>query len=266
MSKFKRCNTGLVLLIFTILFSFSCSSEEAQKIIRVGTTPNYPPLIFKTKNKYLGIEAELATLLSKELRCEIKYIEIPMNSIFSALEEGKVDMIMSGISVTYERQSQVQFLFPFMTISQMAIVRTENEPDYESVDDIYNSKAKFGFEQGTTGELFVKENIPLSEKFPFPSPDKGLLALKEKKIDIFIYDSPLIWKITNENQDQDFAGLFWPLTEEDVAWAVNKNNAELNHLINMAILKWKKNGTLNRVINRWIKVKRTFVAWAEMEE
>jgi ABC-type amino acid transport substrate-binding protein len=265
----RSCRLFLVFFISLIsLTSFCAYSAEkpaAKKPLRVGTTPDYPPLIFKKDGKYAGIEAELAVLLSKELGREIEFVDLPMEAIFSALQEGKVDMIMSGISVTWERQKLARFLFPFMTINQMAVVRTEMENNFESPDSIYNTKLKVGYGKGTTGELLVLENIRNAQMKAFSFPKEALDALKKKEIDLFIYDSPYIWNLVSENRGKDLTGLFWPLTEEDLAWAVSLNDSELADTINDIVVKWKRNGTTTKIVNRWIRVKRTLVAYGDVK-
>ncbi|MBN2144595.1 MAG: amino acid ABC transporter substrate-binding protein [Candidatus Aureabacteria bacterium] len=232
----------------------------AEPALRVGTTPDYPPLIFKKDGKYEGIEAELAALLSKELGRKIVFVDLPMDSIFSVLQDGKVDIIMSGISVTWERQKLARFLFPFMTINQMAVVRKDMESHFESPESIYNTNRKVGFGKGTTGELLVRENMKNAQGIAFSSPDEALSALNKKEIDLFIYDSPYIWNFFNEKKDSELTGLFWPLTEEDLAWAVRQSDTELADRVNNIVVKWKRNGTTAKIIHKWIRVKRTIVA------
>ena len=265
MSKFRFLLLSLFIsLIFIEPLAFSGVTEPAKKVLKVGTTPDYPPLIFKKDGVYSGIEAELAAMLSRELGLEIVFIDMPMSEIFSSLESGKVDMIMSGISVTRERKKQVRFLFPFMTINQMAVVRKEMENGFASAESIYDTSLKVGYGKGTTGELLVKENMKKAKGIAFNSPNSGLEALEKKEIDLFIYDSPYIWNLFNEKKEKELSGLFWPLTEEDIAWAVSLKNEKLAETINDLVIKWKRNGTTTKIMNKWIRIKRTFVAYGEV--
>ncbi|HTO56355.1 MAG TPA: transporter substrate-binding domain-containing protein, partial [Pseudomonadales bacterium] len=71
-------------------------------------------------------------------------------------------------------------------------------------------------------------------------------------------DAPTIWRISGglENHDPDLRGLYRPLTEERLAWAVRKDDEALRERLNQTLLRWQEDGQAEAVLDRWIPVRR----------
>jgi ABC-type amino acid transport substrate-binding protein len=85
--------------------------------------------------------------------------------------------------------------------------------------------------------------------------------LENNQIDFFIQDAPAVWRVTGGfmNEHPTLTGLYRPLTTEYLAWAVPKDNPELLAQLNNILKRWKKDGTLDDVIDDWITVKKTTI-------
>jgi polar amino acid transport system substrate-binding protein len=82
--------------------------------LRIGMTPNYPPLVFKREGAVVGIEADFAARLGQFLQRKIELVELPWPLLIPALQQGHIDVIMSGMSVTPERERTVLFAEPYL--------------------------------------------------------------------------------------------------------------------------------------------------------
>src|SRR5262249_52015304 len=91
--------------------------------IRVGGTPNYPPLIFKEDGQLRGLEADFARQIGEDTGAKIVFVELPWEEEIPALEKNKVDVVMSGLSVTEDRAARVAFVTPYAEVGQMALIR-----------------------------------------------------------------------------------------------------------------------------------------------
>jgi ABC-type amino acid transport substrate-binding protein len=91
--------------------------------LRVGLTPNYPPVVFKEQGTITGLEADIARGVGEELGRPIAFVELAWEDLIPALEGGRIDVIMSGMFVTPVRQHRVRFVKPYLRIGQMAIIR-----------------------------------------------------------------------------------------------------------------------------------------------
>jgi polar amino acid transport system substrate-binding protein len=223
--------------------------------LRVGLTPSCPPVVFKHDGKLVGVEVDLARELGHDLARSVELIELPWEHLIPALNRGRVDIIMSGMSITTYRQKHVSFVDPYMRISQMAIIRAEDAGRFGRPEALYNTAGRVGFATGTTGELFARANLLEAKLRPFKDAGDGIGALRSGEIDFFVHDAPTVWHLTADPSERELIGLHWPLTHEHLAWAVRKSDGALRRQLNTIVVQWKRNGRLDAILNRWITVR-----------
>ncbi len=233
-------------------------------VLRIGITPDYPPLIFKvnapktfsdprgTGGEIKGVEVDFGNLLAKGLQRTPQFIELPWEELIPALIGGKIDMIMSGMSITDARKVRVDFAEPYMKSGLMTLMRTEDAPRYPTLESIKQSFANVGVVKGTTGEVFVRRNFTRTQSIiPLLRASDSVYPIKNRRIDLLVHDGPAIAWLVSENE-ADLKGFWEPFNEEQLAWAVNRGDKELLVLVNSMIRKWKNDGTLREVLKHWL--------------
>ena len=235
-----------------------CASPDKNKktgqLLRIGVCPNYPPVIYKKDGKISGIEADLAQYISDELSSPIEFVEIPFAELIPSVEKGKVDIIMSGLSLTETRQKKVRFVEPYFNIGQMALIKKSEAKRFSSFKGIYETEEKVGCQKGTTAEIFIKENMPKAKLETFENPVKAIKALKAGSLDIYIGDAPYVLNTLNDNKNLE--ALNWLLTTESLAWAMPKNEG-YNYIydkLNNIVLHAKQNGTMRKILNNYFEI------------
>jgi ABC-type amino acid transport substrate-binding protein len=88
----------------------------------------------------------------------------------------------------------------------------------------------------------------------YADPDAAFQALREHKVDLYIHDAPTSWRLASDRDNQDMLGLFRALTEEQLAWAVRKDNTLLAARVNAALAQLQSTGTIRAIQNYWIPV------------
>ena len=251
---------SLLRLGFLCLFIFltSCSNYVVPKL-RVGVSPDYPPIIYKDGGQIVGVEADFAHALALELGMEVEFVELPWNMIIPALNQRHIDIIMSGMSVTEERSQLVNFSDSYFSISQMLLVRKNEMGMFRKPGRGYyvRSGLTVGVATGTTGENLVKQYLPENRIISFPNVSNGTLALKSGKIDCFLHDAPTIWRYA-DGSDPQLAGVYWEIGKENLAWAISKNNPNLLRDIRKITEKWRFNGTSAKIVTKWIPTRVTY--------
>ncbi len=259
--NFKITNRRMHLMrtIFVMAMAILLSGCATQKIddiaatinrkeIRVGIEPSFKPLIFKSEGKLLGIEPELARRACKFAGAKIVFCETPWNDLIPALEAGRIDVIMSGMTITPERAKRVDFTTPYIRAGQMALMRTADVAEFSSAAKIKATTRKVGYIQGTTGDVFVSANCPKAAKAPFKTTAEGINSLAAKKIDVFIIDAPVVWEMSNPS----LTPLLEPLTDESLGWAVRKNDKAMLNGLNKCLEQMKRDGTLELIKKKWV--------------
>ncbi|MCM8538146.1 MAG: transporter substrate-binding domain-containing protein [Lentisphaeraceae bacterium] len=251
--KFTRYVAQL-LILFCLLANFSCSSQS--KTLRVGVSTNYPPVIFKEYGTVKGMEADFAYELANELGYKVEFVETEWNDILYSLNSGKVDIIMSGMSVTPTRSAQVSFATPIMDISQMLLIRRNEIGHFRKPGNGYyvNSNMKIGVSKGTTGEQLARKYLPKHRIALFHDVGSGAKALREGVIDCYIHDSPTIWSYAMKD-DSELIGVYWKLSTEKVAWAIKRGNFALLNQVNAVLKKWRYSGKTSRIVSKWVPYK-----------
>jgi len=247
--------TRISILFLGVLLFAGCASAqmaEIQKELRVGISPNYPPVIFRQNDNIMGIEADLAGKLGVELNQPVRFVALPWEEQIPALMDGRIDIIMSGMSVTKAREVRIVFTEPYLKSGLVAAFRAEDTKKYISKDSILNGFVTVGAVKDTTGDAFVKKNFPNAvRKTFFPMARDGASELKRRAIDIFVNDAPnIIWTVS-ENE-ADIAALWEPLTEEYLAWGVRKEDGKFLMDVNSILGRWKQNGTLHEILRHWL--------------
>ena len=230
-------------------------STASKTLLRVGLTANYPPVVDKVDGKLVGIEIDLAHEVGKDLGMRIEFVELPFEQLIQALTGGDIDVIMSGMSITAEREKKIAFTKPYMHIGQMAVTRIDEIQKLGSVTALLNAPITVGFEPATTGEIFVKTNMRMAKPQPVASPQAAVAALRSREIDVFIHDAPTAWRIGSDPAYQDLIGLYWPLTDEYLAWGVRIPDQALRKALSDKIAIMDKDGRLSRITRKWIKVR-----------
>lgn len=220
--------------------------------LRVGVTPDSPPLCFKVEDQYEGVEIDLARLLGKELNRPVVFVELPWAEQITALKDGKTDIIMSGMTVTRDREEEVAFSPPYLNFGQMSLVRKNMRARYTSVRSLLDTSAKVAVIPETTGADFVKENFKNADVVTYETPNAAIDAVVTSKADIFVYDSPVIQYLGGKREMEEIVPVNITLTIEYLAWAMRKDDEKLQKQVAEALIEFENDGRLKTVLNRWL--------------
>jgi polar amino acid transport system substrate-binding protein len=239
------------LLLLCALFSAGLAADP----LRVGLSGDYPPLHYQQEGRVVGIEADNAVSVGKILDREVEFIVLEFDQLIPALLSGKIDVIMSGFSVTAERTEQVMFTDSYLRIGQMAIMHKDKLGRYSQPWAVYSEGIRVGVEPGTTGESFARRDLKDAVLSRYENAEAAFAALRADEIDLYIHDAPTSWQLANSGENEDLISLYAPLTEEQLAWAVRPGQHDLMLQLNRALGDMRSSGTLSYILNRWIPVR-----------
>lgn len=225
---------------------------EAKKTLVMATNATFPPYEYYDGESIVGIDAEIAQAIADKLGMELKIEDMEFNSIINAVQNGSVDFGMAGMTVTEDRLKSVDFSDSYATGVQVVIVKEDS--DIASVDDLTGKK--IGVQLSTTGDIYAsytpdnggfgEENV---EKY-----SKGadaVIALTQGKVDAVIIDNEPAKEFVKANEGLKI--LETEFVSEDYAIAFAKNNTELKDKVNTALNELIKDGTVQKIIDKYIK-------------
>jgi polar amino acid transport system substrate-binding protein len=240
--------TGVVVVL---LLQAGILLADDKPPLRVGVTLGLPPMVFKQNDQITGIEADFARALGKELGREVKFVELDWEDEIPTLLDGKIDIIMSSMSITTARQIRVAFCDPYMQTGQMALIRRESMYEYAFGFPVA-PQGTIGVKKATTGDFLVQQEFPRSKRKEFSSGEDAAKALIKKRINVFVSDATLVWWLASEHEADGLTPVPTLLTNEQLAWAVRKSDTNLLASANTVMAKWQKDGTAMGIIKRWL--------------
>ncbi len=245
-----------ILLLSTIIFLSGCRTIKQdtpldKDALRVGISSTYPPIIFRQGKQVAGVEADLARDLAKALGRKLIWVELKRDQLIPSLIEGKIDIIMSGMSVTDLRMMRITFADPYIETGQMALMRHSSAARYDSPESIMESSARIGVQDGTTGDVFVQTRCQHASKVRLDKPEDAMFYFKGNRIDMFIYDAPTIMLMASQHE-AEVVPLWRLLTNENLAWGVRRQDSDLLTAINSLLAEWRQNGELAKILDRWM--------------
>lgn len=228
----------------------SADAGEAP-VLKIGVTPNYPPIVFKQGANVVGIEPEFARELGRELGRPVRLVEVEWEKQIDALLSGSIDMIMSGMTITDARKVRIAFSNPYLTQGLMAMCRARDAKKYDSLDKIKDANVVFGAERGSTAEVYVQHQCLKKIKMVPVAPRDAAFFVASKRVDLLIHDGPAVMWMASENE-AELAAIPLLLNTELYGWGLRKSDDALLAEVNRALAKWMADGTLNRIVGKWL--------------
>jgi polar amino acid transport system substrate-binding protein len=243
--------TAFTVFAATLTLAGEPAPGSGARVLRVGVTANSPPMVIKQGNDTAGLEADFARALGRQLGREIQFVEVPWEDLIDALDENKIDIIMSSMSITRARQFRIAFCDPYLRISQMALVRAADRYRFAPFSTSMANVA-VGVKKATTGDLLVQQEFPKAKRKYYKSGDDAAKALKKGSIELFIDDSTMIWYLAGTYEADGLVVAPMTLSDELLAWGVRRSDAELLASVNEFLKKFKESGDMDKVMQRWI--------------
>ena len=222
------------------------STVEPGKLI-MSTNAAFPPYEMTTDSgEFEGIDIETAQAIADKLGLELQIDDMDFDAALLAVQQGKSDMVMAGVTVTDERQNVMDFTDSYATGIQSIIVKEDS--DIASVDDLAGKK--IGTQRGTTGYLYCSDDFGDENIVAY---DDGLTAvqmLNNGQVDCVVIDNAPAKEFVAANPGLKLLDTAY--VEESYAIGVGKGNTELKDAINTALEELKADGTLQAIVDKYI--------------
>lgn len=219
-------------------------SGEGGKLV-MATNAEFPPYEYHEGDEIIGIDAEIAAAIAEELGMTLEIEDMAFDSIITAVSGGKADMGLAGMTVDPDRQKNVNFSDTYAKAAQVIIVKEDSE--IAGPDELAGKK--IGVQLGTTGDIYA-EDIEDAEVERYNKGMEAVQALQQDKIDAVVIDGEPAKVFVAENEGLKV--LDEPLTEEEYAIAIAKDNDELLEKVNSALATLKDSGKLDEIVAKYI--------------
>ena len=222
--------------------------------LRVGFESGYMPFeMTDKKGEFVGFDIDMAKEMAKAMGVKFVPVNTAWDGIIPALTTKKFDIIMSGMTITQERNLKINFADPYIIVGQTILLNKKLAGKVNSYKDLNNPKYIVTSKLGTTGEMAVKRLIPKATYKSFETEPEAALEVVNGKADAFVYDLPYCAVFNAQQGKGKLIFLDTPFTFEPLAWAINKGDPDFLNWLNNFLRQVKNDGRYEQIYNKWIK-------------
>lgn len=214
-------------------------------VIRVGSSPDWPPYEYLEAGEFTGFEVELMEMIAERLGLEVEWVEMGFDLIIPEVKDKAIDLGVSGFSIYPERMEVVQYTMPH-SITEGQIIMLKSRLDelgitgLDSVGELDELGLTCGAQVGTTQQAELQEKAPGALK----TYEDYLVALEDLKrgaIDSIYAETPVTswWILEAEKAGEEpmvviYRRPYWPVAfvaHRDADILVDKIDGTLAEII-----------------------------------
>ena len=241
----KKIRLGALLATSMAMPSFA--ADLAGRVLNIGSDTTYPPHEFIEDGVVKGFDVDVVAAICEKINCSANWVTTAWDGIFAALADGQFDMVVSGVSITEERDKIVDFSDPYIVVQQGVLMRVEDAG--KTIDDFKSGALRLASQNGTTNaqlgeELVGRDNLQLFDSF-----NNAVVAVRNGDADGVIIDST-----SAAAYEQEFAGeLAVEITglSSDPLGLVFQEGDGIQDAFNEGLAAIKADGTLNQLVLKW---------------
>ncbi|WP_370574685.1 basic amino acid ABC transporter substrate-binding protein [Methanomethylovorans sp.] len=262
----KRLNLLMVLVVIGLVAVSGCSDTQANGTVTedagasiakttyvIGTEPYFPPFEYADENNsgaIIGFDVDLIKAIAEDQGFSVEWKSLDFDALIPALQSGQIDIIVSGMTITDEREQSVDFSEPYINAG-LALAVAENNDQIKSVDDIQGKVA--AVQQGSTGaakaDEFKAQGL-IEDVIYLPHVNDIIMNIQSGRADFTINDLPVTLAYMNE-QPGVIKIVDDQLQSESYGFAVREGNTELREMINAGLANVKENGTYDEIMDKY---------------
>ncbi len=239
------------------VFFLSSASPVLDRILqrgelRVGTAASMPPLNMTTKTgEIIGLEIDLAETMATAMDVELKLEAMPFHELLPALETGRVDMVMSGMTITPKRNLKVAFIGPYFISGKALLTKIETLAAIQDPAEIDRREITLAALKGSTSQSFIEKTAPQAKLVTTENYDEAVALVIQGKVDALIADFPICVISAFRYPEHGLLPLISPFTYEPLGIAVPANDPLFINWVENYLNTLEGSGVLEDLTERW---------------
>jgi polar amino acid transport system substrate-binding protein len=222
--------------------------------LRVGMELAYPPFeMSDTRGAPCGVSVDLARALGGHLGREVEIVNIPFDGLIPSLKTGKIDAIISSMTVTEERRRSVDFSNPYLRTGLSLLVAASS--DVGGVEDLARGGRKVAVKRGTTGHLYAERELAGATVRVLDKETACVLEVVQGRVDAFLYDQLSVYRHWSKNRETT-KPVLTPFQREEWAVAVRKGNSALLAEVNEFLEAFRARGGFDELAGKYLSDER----------
>jgi polar amino acid transport system substrate-binding protein len=261
----KNLVLGVLIAVLAVWFTSCASSQQSEKqetsVINrvlergelvVGTAGSMPPFNFTSRSgEILGYEIDMARYLAKSLGVELRIETMDFSDLLPALEAGKLDLVMSSMTMTAERNTRVAFVGPYFISGKSFVTKIQTVATVEDVSEVNAPNWTFTALSGSTSQAFVEELLPDANHEFVADYNRAIELLRANSVDALVADLPICALTAMRYANEGFIYHTAPLTYEPIGIALPADDSLLINWLENRLGSLEGSGILEGLVLYW---------------
>lgn len=237
----------------------SSSSPVLDRILKrgelvVGTAANMPPLNMTTRSgEVVGMEPDLARYLADTMGVDLRLETMQFSKLIGGLKSGKLDMVMSSMTITPHRNLEVAFAGPYFISGKCVLTKMDALASVESASDINRANLRITALDGSTSAAFVEEMIPQAKLVAAPDYDSAVSRVFSGEADVMVADYPICLVTHARHPEAGLISVITRLTYEPIGIALPAGDPLLLNFVDNTLQGLAITGQLENLQDRWFE-------------
>ena len=220
----------------------------------VGMAGNMPPLNMTTKDgRVIGMEVDMAEMMADAMGVKANIKTMPFGELLAALDAGKVDMVMSGMTITPKRNLNYAFAGPYLISGKCLLSKKETIAGAKDTAEINSPDTRLAALAGSTSQEMVEMGAPEATLTTVQDYDAGVKMVLDGSVDALVADYPLCAVSLLRYPDQGLVSAFSLLSYEPLGIALPANDPLMVNWMENFINSMEGSGIIELLKLRWLE-------------
>ena len=262
-----RASRLLLLAVAAVLLLGGCQSLSGQQggghpprlqriltsgELRVGVSGNQPPLNMRSRSgNVIGLEIELVQALASSMGLRATLVQKNFAELLPALERGDVDLVISGMTITPERNARVAFAGPYLISGKSVLSKSKRVASVETPGELDDPSRSYAALAGSTSEAFVRDILPRARLVSTPDYDAAVALVLSDEVDAMVADYPICALSILRHPEAGLSMLTTPFTLEPLGIALPAGDPLFVNLVENYLSTLEGTGLLTQLKAKW---------------
>lgn len=220
----------------------------------VGTTGNMPPLNMTTKdNEVIGFEIDMARMMAEALGAELKVKTMAFHELLPALELKKVDIVISGMTITPVRNLRFAFVGPYFSSGKAFLAKSETIAKVTDATVLDSPTTRVAALKGSTSQDFVQTIMPKAQLTTTSDYDKAIQLVLQNEVHALVADYPICIVSLFRYPEAGFISIHTTLTYEPYGIALPPNDPHFINWVENFFEILEGSGKLGHLKRKWFE-------------
>ncbi len=256
----KRVIQALLLLAILWLAALPMAVAEPSRLARIaekgvlvmGTSGNMPPMTMTGEDGRLsGFDIDIGRLMASMLKVRLEVRRLPFTGLIPALRRGDLDVVISNMTITPQRNMQVAFAGPYLESGKCMLTKDESLARVQG-KDLNVPETRIAVMQGSTSQRFAGILLPQATLIPVAGPLEGVKLVREGKAGGMLTDYPICLYMQARYPDAGFVSVLSLLTYEPIGIALPAGDSLYLNWTENFLKRLEGTETLKELGQRWL--------------